>query len=145
MFFQISVDFIFYEFHKQPKSWCVFLCVCVLQCDGRPILLPSLQGIAVLNIPSYAGGTNFWGGTKEDDVRTHPICHVDDLVCQLTNDVSVSPVCVCQTFTAPSFDDKILEVVAVFGSMQMAVSRVINLQHHRIAQVLTHLPVWRAR
>ena len=42
-----------------------------------------------------------------------------------------------QTFTAPSFDDKILEVVAVFGSIQMAVSRVINLQHHRIAQV-TH-------
>ncbi|TRZ00157.1 hypothetical protein DNTS_025726 [Danionella cerebrum] len=78
----------------------------LLECDGRPIPLPSLQGIAVLNIPSYAGGTNFWGGTKEDD-----------------------------TFTAPSFDDKILEVVAVFGSMQMAVSRVINLQHHRIAQV----------
>lgn len=26
-------------------------------------------------------------------------------------------------------------MVAVFGSMQMAVSRVINLQHHRIAQV----------
>ncbi|XP_012580629.1 PREDICTED: diacylglycerol kinase delta [Condylura cristata] len=77
----------------------------LLECDGRPIPLPSLQGIAVLNIPSYAGGTNFWGGTKEDD-----------------------------TFTAPSFDDKILEVVAVFGSMQMAVSRVIKLQHHRIAQ-----------
>ncbi|CAB1329064.1 unnamed protein product, partial [Coregonus sp. 'balchen'] len=37
-------------------------------------------------------------------------------------------------FCAPSFDDKILEVVAVFGSMQMAVSRVIKLQHHRIAQ-----------
>ena len=40
-----------------------------------------------------------------------------------------------QTFTAPSFDDKILEVVAVFGGMQMAVSRMITLQHHRIAQV----------
>lgn len=40
----------------------------MVQCDGRPIPLPSLQGIAVLNIPSYAGGTNFWGGTKEDDV-----------------------------------------------------------------------------
>lgn len=77
----------------------------LLECDGQRILLPSLQGIAVLNIPSYAGGTNFWGGTKEDDI-----------------------------FTAPSFDDKILEVVAVFGSMQMAVSRVINLQHHRITQ-----------
>ncbi|XP_029700061.1 LOW QUALITY PROTEIN: diacylglycerol kinase delta-like [Takifugu rubripes] len=80
----------------------------LLECDGRPIPLPSLQGIAVLNIPSYAGGTNFWGGTKEDD-----------------------------NFTAPSFDDKILEVVAVFGSMQMAVSRVINLQQHRIAQCRT--------
>lgn len=40
----------------------------ILQCDGQYIPLPSLQGIAVLNIPSYAGGTNFWGGTKEDDV-----------------------------------------------------------------------------
>ncbi|KAB0396542.1 hypothetical protein E2I00_006750, partial [Balaenoptera physalus] len=58
----------------------------LLECDGRPIPLPSLQGIAVLNIPSYAGGTNFWGGTKEDD---------------------------------------------------MAVSRVIKLQHHRIAQCRT--------
>uniref|UniRef100_G3P3G7 Diacylglycerol kinase n=1 Tax=Gasterosteus aculeatus aculeatus TaxID=481459 RepID=G3P3G7_GASAC len=77
-------------------------------CDGQYIPLPSLQGIAVLNIPSYAGGTNFWGGTKEDDI-----------------------------FCAPSFDDKILEVVAVFGSMQMAVSRVIKLQHHRIAQCRT--------
>ncbi|XP_075886878.1 diacylglycerol kinase eta isoform X4 [Nelusetta ayraudi] len=79
-----------------------------LECDGQYIPLPSLQGIAVLNIPSYAGGTNFWGGTKEDDI-----------------------------FCAPSFDDKILEVVAVFGGMQMAVSRVIKLQHHRIAQCRT--------
>ncbi len=31
-------------------------------------------------------------------------------------------------------DDKILEVVAVFGSAQLGISRVINLQHHRIAQ-----------
>lgn len=39
-----------------------------LQCDGVPMPLPSLQGLAVLNIPSYAGGINFWGGTKEDNV-----------------------------------------------------------------------------
>lgn len=46
--------------------------------------------------------------------------------------------CVVQIFCAPSFDDKILEVVAVFGGMQMAVSRVIKLQHHRIAQASSH-------
>lgn len=54
------------------------------------------------------GGTNFWGGTKEDRV-----------------------------FLAPSIDDRILEVVAVFGTIQMAASRLINLQHHRIAQCTT--------
>lgn len=76
-----------------------------LECDGERIPLPSLQGIVVLNIPSFMGGTNFWGSTKKDDF-----------------------------FLPPSFDDRILEVVAVFGSVQMAASRLINLQHHRIAQ-----------
>ncbi|XP_048481979.1 diacylglycerol kinase eta [Plutella xylostella] len=76
-----------------------------LECDGQRIPLPELQGIVVLNIPSFMGGTNFWGGTRGDDL-----------------------------FLAPSFDDRILEVVAVFGSAQMAASRLINLQKHRIAQ-----------
>ncbi|XP_015906416.1 diacylglycerol kinase delta isoform X2 [Parasteatoda tepidariorum] len=76
-----------------------------LECDGKQIPLPPLQGIVVLNINSYGGGSNFWGGTKEDDL-----------------------------FCAPAFDDRILEVVAVYGTVQMAASRVINLQHHRIAQ-----------
>lgn len=65
--------------------------------------------VLVLNLfficDSFMGGTNFWGGNKEDDC-----------------------------FIAPSFDDRVLEVVAVFGSVQMAASRIINLQHHRIAQ-----------
>ncbi|XP_055333563.1 diacylglycerol kinase delta-like isoform X2 [Paramacrobiotus metropolitanus] len=76
-----------------------------LECDGQPIPLPSLQGIVVLNIPSYMGGANFWGGVKGDDL-----------------------------FRAPAFDDRMLEVVAVFGTVQMAVSKVIRIQHHRIAQ-----------
>lgn len=75
-----------------------------LECDGQKIPLPELQGIVVLNIPSFMGGTNFWG-------------------CD-----SGGP------FLPPSFDDRVLEVVAVFGSAQMAASRLINLQRHRIAQ-----------
>lgn len=40
----------------------------LLECDGQRIHLPSLQGIVVLNIPSYMGGANFWGGAKEKKV-----------------------------------------------------------------------------
>ncbi|XP_064545646.1 diacylglycerol kinase eta isoform X2 [Drosophila montana] len=77
-----------------------------LECDGQRIPLPELQGIVILNIPSFMGGTNFWGNsTKKEEI-----------------------------FLQPSFDDRVLEVVAVFGSVQMAASRLINLQHHRIAQ-----------
>ncbi|CAB0003209.1 unnamed protein product [Nesidiocoris tenuis] len=61
-----------------------------------------------INRNGFMGGTNFWGGTKEGEV-----------------------------FLAPCVDDQILEVVAVFGSVQMAASRLINLQHHRIAQCHT--------
>lgn len=61
-------------------------CPGVFQCDGQYIPLPSLQGIAVLNIPSYAGGTNFWGGTKEDDVSTFTVkTTLFFLLCQLMN------------------------------------------------------------
>ena len=53
----------------------------VLECDGEAIPLPSLQGIVVLNISSFMGGTNFWGSAKDDEI-----------------------------FLPPSFDDGILEV-----------------------------------
>ncbi|XP_045394422.1 diacylglycerol kinase kappa isoform X2 [Lemur catta] len=76
-----------------------------LECDGEAISLPNLQGIVVLNITSYAGGVNFWGSNT-----------------------------VTTEYEAPAIDDGKLEVVAIFGSVQMAMSRIINLHHHRIAQ-----------
>uniref|UniRef100_I3MBI4 Diacylglycerol kinase n=1 Tax=Ictidomys tridecemlineatus TaxID=43179 RepID=I3MBI4_ICTTR len=76
-----------------------------LECDGEPISLPNLQGIVVLNITSYAGGVNFWGSNTAT-----------------------------AEYDAPAIDDGKLEVVAIFGSVQMAMSRIINLHHHRIAQ-----------
>lgn len=41
-----------------------------------------------------------------------------------------------QGFVAPSFDDRMLEVVAVLGASQMGMSKVFGgMQHHRISQV----------
>ncbi|XP_059536069.1 diacylglycerol kinase kappa [Myotis daubentonii] len=76
-----------------------------LKCDGEAISLPNLQGIVVLNITSYAGGINFWGSSTATT-----------------------------EYEVPAIDDGKLEVVAIFGSVQMAMSRIINLHHHRIAQ-----------
>lgn len=79
-----------------------------LECDGQHIPLPRLQGIVVLNIPSFMGGSNFWGGKSGN-----------------------------HTFMAPSYNDKVLEVVAVYGTMQLGMAMVVPegvLQSHRIAQ-----------
>lgn len=41
----------------------------LLECDGTKIPLKNVQGIVVLNIPSYTGGVNFWGqNSKDEDV-----------------------------------------------------------------------------
>lgn len=42
----------------------------LLECDGTTIPLKNVQGIVVLNIPSYTGGVNFWGqNSKDENVR----------------------------------------------------------------------------
>ncbi|XP_067949359.1 diacylglycerol kinase delta-like isoform X2 [Watersipora subatra] len=78
-----------------------------LECDGQIIPLPNLQGIVVLNIPSYSGGTDFWGSHSRGS---------------------------SEPFAEPSFDDKIIEVMAVYGSAHIGASRLFNFQYHRIAQ-----------
>ena len=41
-----------------------------LECDGVEVTLPALQGIVIMNIPSYSGGMNFWGNTDNHAVST---------------------------------------------------------------------------
>jgi len=40
-----------------------------LECDDQIIELPSLQGIVIMNIPSYMAGINFWGTNENDQVK----------------------------------------------------------------------------
>ena len=57
----------------------------VLECDGEAIPLPSLQGIVVLNISSFMGGTNFWGSAKDDEIFLPP--SFDDGILEVTNEL----------------------------------------------------------
>ncbi len=69
-----------------------------LECDGEPVKLPQrLQGLVFLNIPSYMAGTNFWGTEKEKE-----------------------------GYSAPSHDDKLIEVVGITGFSHL-VSSINNL------------------
>lgn len=42
-----------------------------VQVDGASVLIPDdLEGIVVLNLPSYAGGLNLWGPNREEVFST---------------------------------------------------------------------------
>lgn len=60
--------------------------------------------MSVLNF-SYMAGTNFWGTEREKE-----------------------------GFSAPSIDDKLLEVVGITGFTHLATTRVLGIQNQRLAQ-----------
>jgi hypothetical protein len=75
-----------------------------LECDGVEIKLPKLQGIVILNIGSFAAGANMWGNKVQKKYRP------------------------------PSYDDGLLEVVAIKGLTQMAATKTLGLSPTRLAQ-----------
>ncbi|KAI5612135.1 diacylglycerol kinase alpha, partial [Silurus asotus] len=79
-----------------------------IECCGIPLDLSnlSLEGIAVLNIPSMHGGSNLWGEAKKSDRTSQdlPEVIVDP------EDLKVSP---------QDMSDKRLEVVGLEGAMEM--------------------------
>lgn len=76
-----------------------------LYCDGTRIALPSVEGIAVLNIPSMYGGSDLWGTHEE------------------------------AKFKAQSIGDELIEVVGIYGSFHVAkIKGHVTQSAKRIAQ-----------
>jgi len=77
-----------------------------LEVDGHVISLPSgVGGVMILNLPSYAGGSNLWGETDNN-----------------------------AAYSAQAIDDKMLEIVAITGSFHMGTIHVNLSQAIRIGQ-----------
>ncbi|XP_032147157.1 diacylglycerol kinase alpha isoform X3 [Sapajus apella] len=99
---------IFSTCKKLEESLTVEIC-------GKPLDLSnlSLEGIAVLNIPSMHGGSNLWGDTK----RPHgDICGINQalgVTAKVITDPDILKTCV------PDLSDKRLEVVGLEGAIEM--------------------------
>ncbi|XP_036389348.1 diacylglycerol kinase, alpha a [Megalops cyprinoides] len=82
-----------------------------IECCGIPLDLSglSLEGVAILNIPSMHGGSNLWGETKKADSKGS-----DD---QQLPEVIVDPDVL--KMSAQDMSDKRLEVVGLEGAIEM--------------------------
>ncbi|XP_049920313.1 diacylglycerol kinase, alpha a isoform X2 [Epinephelus moara] len=82
-----------------------------IECAGSPLDLSnlSLEGVAVLNIPSMHGGSNLWGETKKGDTKGQ--------TSQEEPEVIVDPEIL--KVTSQDLSDRRLEVVGLEGAMEM--------------------------
>lgn len=76
----------------------LLLLLLLLQCCGTPLDLSgvSLEGVAVLNIPSMHGGSNLWGETKKGDTKgqagqEEPDVIIDPEILKVTSQGILSP------------------------------------------------------
>ncbi|MBZ3891613.1 Diacylglycerol kinase alpha [Sciurus carolinensis] len=98
---------------------------------GKPLDLSnlSLEGIAVLNIPSMHGGSNLWGDTKRPQGDIYGINQALGTAAKVITDPDILKTCVQD----PS--DKRLEVVGLEGAIEMGqIYTRLKSAGHRLAK-----------
>ncbi|OWK17034.1 DGKA [Cervus elaphus hippelaphus] len=115
---------IFSTCKKLEESLTVEIC-------GKPLDLSSLslEGIAVLNIPSTHGGSNLWGDTKRPHGDVHGINQALGATAKVITDPDILKTCV------PDLSDKRLEVVGLEGAIEIGqIYTKLKNAGHRLAK-----------
>jgi len=96
-------------------------------CDGEAVDIPaSLEGIIILNIPSFGGGTDLWG--RAEDEETDQNDSDSDSTAPSVSSVNWN------SGRRQSMQDGQLEVVGVHGALQLGASQVGLYKAQRLAQ-----------
>ncbi|KAL1774708.1 diacylglycerol kinase alpha isoform X1 [Sigmodon hispidus] len=98
---------------------------------GKPLDLSdlSLEGIAVLNIPSMHGGSNLWGDVRRPQGDTNSINQALGSMAKIITDPDILRTCV------PDMSDKRLEVVGLEGVIEMGqIYTRLKSAGHRLAK-----------
>ncbi|CAO2581869.1 Diacylglycerol kinase alpha [Lemmus lemmus] len=115
---------IFSTCKKLEESLTVEIC-------GKPLDLSdlSLEGIAVLNIPSTHGGSNLWGDIRRPHGDTSSINQALGSMAKIITDPDILKTCV------PDMSDKRLEVVGIEGAIEMGqIYTKLKNAGHRLAK-----------
>ncbi|XP_062971886.1 diacylglycerol kinase alpha isoform X2 [Cynocephalus volans] len=115
---------IFSTCKKLEESLTVEIC-------GKPLDLShlSLEGIAVLNIPSMHGGSNLWGDTKRPHGDIYGINQALGTTAKVITDPDILKTCV------PDLSDKRLEVVGLEGAIEIGqIYTKLKNAGHRLAK-----------
>ena len=88
-----------------------------VKCDGKEVPLPSLEGLLLLNIPSYGGGVDMWGN-REDYL----------------SDSSEPPGTDRKPFALQDKQDGLLELAGVYNSMHLGECQIGLSQALKLAQ-----------